>query len=114
MRSLVPLRNLFWRRPCSVQRRQRLCPYVRHYDNVVRQLGTTTNWTFGIVIGQFVPVAQDALGFGLFYIFAGFCVLMVGFTTKMVPVSTIPTQQPLRQPQSSATILAVERVQCST
>ena len=46
---------------------------------------TTTNWTFGIVISQFVPVLQDALGFGLFFIFAGFCVLMAGFTLAMVP-----------------------------
>jgi hypothetical protein len=46
---------------------------------------TTTNWTFGIVISQFVPVAQDALGFGLFFIFAFFCVAMMGFTLAMVP-----------------------------
>ena len=46
---------------------------------------TTTNWTFGIIISQFVPVAQDKLGFGLFYIFAGFCVLMAFFTKSMVP-----------------------------
>ena len=26
---------------------------------------TTTNWTFGIFISQFVPVLQDSLGFGL-------------------------------------------------
>ena len=46
---------------------------------------TTTNWTFGIVISQFVPVLQDTLGFGLFFIFSGFCVLMAGFTMLMVP-----------------------------
>ena len=46
---------------------------------------TTTNWTFGIIISQFVPVLQDALGFGLFLIFAGFCVLMAGFTLVFVP-----------------------------
>ena len=67
---------------------------------------TTTNWTFGIVISLFVPVlqvreakparqpsplqrrecrAQDALGFGLFLIFAGFCVVMAGFTAAFVP-----------------------------
>jgi hypothetical protein len=46
---------------------------------------TTTNWTFGIVISQFVPVLQDSLGFGLFFIFSGFCVVMAGFTIYMVP-----------------------------
>lgn len=46
---------------------------------------TTTNWTFGIAISQFVPVLQDSLGFGLFFIFSGFCVIMAGFTMVMVP-----------------------------
>ena len=48
-------------------------------------LTTTTNWVFTLIIGQFVPVLQTAVDFGIFLIFAGCCVFMWFFVLLCVP-----------------------------
>jgi len=48
-------------------------------------LTTTTNWIWNIVIGQFYPPIQAALGFKTFYIFGGTCAAMFLWSIAYAP-----------------------------
>ncbi|KAL1914321.1 uncharacterized protein VTP21DRAFT_9014 [Calcarisporiella thermophila] len=48
-------------------------------------LTTAINWFFNAIIGRFSPILLKKIGFGLYYIFGSFAVLMFLFTVFFVP-----------------------------
>lgn len=77
-------------------------------------LSTAANWTWGIIVGQFVPRLQTLLNFKLYFAFAGFGFVMSWFVYFAVPETKVCTRSESQCPGSYSLILTLEHVETVT